>query len=123
MLPAMGLRGEEPLEGVLALERVEAQARVDRRAKAAMLLPAQGVVMAQAYLQEVANQALEGGHLFLWISSLVADPMDSPHPKGGETTLEPYLTLKLTTPHSNASISHQTSEAQPFNTRKVAPAS
>ena len=30
-----------------------------------------------------------------WISSLCADPTDSPRPKGWETTLEPYRTLNL----------------------------
>ena len=42
---------------------------------------------------EVVNLALARGHLGLWIFSLVADPSDSPHPKGWETTLEPYLSL------------------------------
>ena len=53
----------------------------------------EATVAVQVGPQEVANLALARGHLCLWISSHVADPTDSPHPKGWETTLEPYLSL------------------------------
>ena len=43
-------------------------------------------------LRVVANQAWAGTHPTSWISSLCADPQDSPRPKGWETTLEPYRT-------------------------------
>jgi len=42
-----------------------------------------------------ANQALVGALPCSWISSLCADPTDSPRPKGWETTLEPYRMLNL----------------------------
>ena len=40
-----------------------------------------------------ANLAWAKGLPCSWISSLCADPMDSPRPKGWETTLEPYRML------------------------------
>ena len=42
-----------------------------------------------------ANLAWAGWLPISWISSLCADPTDSPRPKGWETTLEPYRTLNL----------------------------
>ena len=49
----------------------------------------QGVPLAEA------NLAWAGWLPISWISSLCADPTDSPRPKGWETTLEPYRTLNL----------------------------
>lgn len=43
-------------------------------------------------LRVEANRAWAGTHPTSWISSLCADPQDSPRPKGWETTLEPYRT-------------------------------
>lgn len=43
-------------------------------------------------LRVEANPAWAGMHPTSWISSLCADPQDSPRPKGWETTLEPYRT-------------------------------
>ena len=47
----------------------------------------------QANQQEEANLAWAKGLPYSWIFSLCADPMDSPRPKGWETTLEPYRML------------------------------
>ena len=47
----------------------------------------------QANQREAANLAWAKGLPYSWISSLCADPMDSPRPKGWETTLEPYRML------------------------------
>jgi hypothetical protein len=47
----------------------------------------------QANQLEEANLAWAKGLPYSWISSLCADPMDSPRPKGWETTLEPYRML------------------------------
>ncbi len=46
----------------------------------------------QEDLRVEANLAWAGTHPTSWISSLCADPLDSPRPKGWETTLEPYRT-------------------------------
>jgi hypothetical protein len=48
-----------------------------------------------------ANLAWAGWLPISWISSLCADPTDSPRPKGWETTLEPYRTLNLESKGSN----------------------
>ena len=44
---------------------------------------------------EGANRVLVAGRLCPWIFYHVADPMYAPHPKGWETTLEPYRSLEL----------------------------
>ena len=83
---AMGQRAE-------GRAQEEVQEPVLGRGEAARGHPVQGWEEAPAYLLVEADSAWAKVHQGPWISCLVADPTCSPRPKGGETTLEPYLTL------------------------------
>jgi hypothetical protein len=107
--PGVGPELEAGLERVLGQEEAAAVLRV--RASA----------VGPACLREEANLAWAMAHQRLLISCPVAVPTCSPRAKGGETTLEPYLTLKPFGSTSAVQRAHHTSRAHPFNTRKVAP--
>lgn len=81
---------------VLAKERATGRERKPLRVKGPLAtaeaeqhLAGEGV---QGGPRVEANLAWEETHPTSWISSLCADPLDSPRPKGWETTLEPYRT-------------------------------
>ncbi len=81
-------------QGLLqVLEQVQEAAQA-YRAKAEVLHQ-EAAEEVQVGQQEVASLAWARGLPCSWISSLCADPTDSPRPKGWETTLEPYRMLNL----------------------------
>ena len=72
------------------LEVHREQATLERRGEG-------GAAQAARARREGGDLAWGEGHLCPLFSCLVVDPMDAPHPKGWETTLEPYRSMNLKT--------------------------
>ena len=90
---AMARPAEELRASALARVLEAELERVGHLEVEAKYLPLEDAEAVQATLREAVDLALAMVRLPTWIFFLFADPKDSPHAKGGETTLEPYLTV------------------------------